>query len=130
MHPLNALKSLEVDRKYYIIEINNSIVGFFVLQTGEAIKDYVLQVESTVLFRSFSIDIDFRNKGIAKKTLHRILHHQTFFKETDRYLMLTVNINNEKAKKIYESLGFQSCGEICLKKSKLIRMCHDLKIEK
>lgn len=130
IHPIEALNSQERDRKYYVIEIDDCIAGFFVLQTGEAIKEYVLQVDSSVLFRSFSIDIDHRNKGIAKKALHHILHHPTFFKQTDHYLMLTVNTDNQKAKKIYESLGFQSCGEICLKKSKLIRMCHNLKIEK
>jgi GNAT superfamily N-acetyltransferase len=68
--PAEALANCEQekDRTPVLILAENKLAGFFVLDAGEAVKEYT-ESSGALLIRSYSIHPDYQGKGVGKKSL-------------------------------------------------------------
>ncbi|KZE63959.1 hypothetical protein AWM68_12670 [Fictibacillus phosphorivorans] len=111
--PAQALNFCEEDERRvpFVIESSGKAVGFFVLHTGENIRDFTSNPNAMVI-RALSINHTEQGRGYAKDAM---LQLPTFvmanFPEVDE-LILAVNFKNEPAKKLYEKAGFTDRGQI------------------
>lgn len=89
-----------ISKEVYIIEIENLIAGFVILQTSGTFKGYI---------QTICIDEDYRGIGLGKQLLH--------FCE-DRILNISPNIFicvssfNKGAIRLYEEFGFKLIGKL------------------
>ncbi|MEF3303580.1 GNAT family N-acetyltransferase [Paenibacillus sp. GYB003] len=97
------------ERHPIVIMGRNEPVGFFVLHSGEKVKEYA-ENPNAMLLSAFSIDYAEQGKGYAKKgmgLLKRFVNRQ--FAKCDE-IVLAVNRGNIPAQKLYEKAGFTDTG--------------------
>ncbi len=93
------------DRFPIVIEMNQHIVGFFVLHKGHEIREYTSNPNG-MLLRALSINYCEQGKGYGTNALKVLpAFIKEHFKETTE-VVLAVNHNNSIAKKLYERIGF------------------------
>ncbi|KJL03279.1 MULTISPECIES: GNAT family N-acetyltransferase [Priestia] len=95
----------ERDRAPVLILAENKLAGFFVLDAGEAVKEYT-ESSGALLIRSYSIHPDYQGTGVGKKSLKLlpsfIIHHFP----TKNKVVLGVNHKNTAAQRLYKRCGF------------------------
>lgn len=80
--------------------------GFFVLDFGEDRVEFSTN-ENCVLLRSLSVNPLLQGQGIGKEALGQLPEFlRKFFPGTNE-IVLAVNENNPRAKKLYEDFGYQ-----------------------
>jgi diamine N-acetyltransferase len=83
----------------YILHLQGKVIGFFYISyTPESTDNYWIG--------GFQIDKDYQGKGIGEVSLERIIE---FIKEKHslcKVISLTIERNNERARKLYERIGF------------------------
>lgn len=97
-------------------------IGFFVLDVGED-KYRITDNNNSILFRSFSLNPEWQSLGFAFKALELldafILNEFSSINE----IVLSVNVENEKAIRLYQKIGFIENQKILFsKKGKLKTM--------
>jgi len=96
---------------YPIVILNHDLpVGYFVLQIGEAVKEYT-ENERSILLRSYSINSDQQGKRFGKQSLE--LLDQLVLKLLPNYteIVLAVNDRNSVAANLYLKSGFVDRGQ-------------------
>lgn len=85
-----------------ILNENNEVIGFTMLRKFE---------ENSYFLWEFAIDKNFQGKGLGKKSLEELI---SFLRKEYNLKILTTTyiFGNEKAKKLYENLGFKEIGII------------------
>ncbi len=86
--------SFENNEKYYKIISNNKEVGFV------GIKEY----ENEIYLYRFYISNQYRNNGIGTEVLKQLID---MAKKQNKDISLEVMGNNERARKLYEKIGFK-----------------------
>lgn len=105
--PLENIESSRTDneRNPTLVLENSMCIAFFTLHVGAGPAEYTLNSHA-ILFRSFSVDVNYRNQGYAKKILTQLPEYiKTYFPGKDE-IILTVNTDNEKAIHLYEKAGY------------------------
>ena len=80
---------------------NSGIIG-----VCEIIRSW--KKENTVFIHSFYIDKSYRNKGIGKKFLQKVI--DVLKKDNIKIIELTVDSGNEAANRLYKRTGFKKAG--------------------
>ncbi|MBU5441269.1 GNAT family N-acetyltransferase [Paenibacillus sp. MSJ-34] len=92
-----------------VITADSVPVGFFVLVSGERVKEYTVNPNALLLI-AFSIDYRRQRKGYAKQgleSLHRFV--PAHFPVIDE-IVLSVNLRNVAAQTLYAKAGFEDRG--------------------
>ncbi len=105
--PAEALAKCEQekDRTPVLILAANKLAGFFVLDAGEAVKEYT-ESSGALLIRSYSIHPDYQGKGVGKKSLKLLLSFINRYFPTKNKVVLGVNHKNTAAQHLYKRCGF------------------------
>lgn len=97
-HCLKAFEGSE--KEIYVVEIEQEIAGFVILQMGGTFKGYI---------QTICIDEAYRGRGLGKKLLQfceeRIL-------EISPNIFICVSSFNKGAIRLYEEFGFKLVGEL------------------
>ncbi|MED3977817.1 GNAT family N-acetyltransferase [Priestia megaterium] len=88
-----------------MILAENKLAGFFVLDAGEAVKEYT-EGSGALLIRSYSIHPDYQGKGVGKKSLKRLPSFINHHFRTKNKVVLGVNHKNTAAQHLYKQSGF------------------------
>lgn len=102
-----AGRELETDLSGYPVTIfcDSQPVGFFVLDTGKD-KAEIAENPQAILLRSLSINPEFQSKGIGNQTIKILPNFVTAHFPHSNEIVLTVNINNNLARRIYLNEGY------------------------
>lgn len=105
--PAEALAKCEQekDRTPVLILAENKLAGFFVLDAGEAVKEYT-EGSGALLIRSYSIHPDYQGKGVGKKSLKLLPSFINHHFRTKNKVVLGVNHKNTAAQHLYKRCGF------------------------
>ncbi|MFQ6386692.1 GNAT family N-acetyltransferase [Priestia aryabhattai] len=105
--PAEALAKCEQEKDGtpVLILAENKLAGFFVLDAGEAVKEYT-ESSSTLLIRSYSIHPDYQGKGVGKKSLKLLPSFINYHFPTKNKVVLGVNHKNTAAQHLYKRSGF------------------------
>lgn len=95
----------ERDRTPVLILAENKLAGFFVLDAGEAVKEYT-EGSGALLIRSYSIHPDYQGKGVGKKSLKLLPSFINHHFRTKNKVVLGVNHKNTAAQHLYKRCGF------------------------
>lgn len=95
----------EKDRTPVLILAENKLAGFFVLDAGEAVKEYT-KSSGALLIRSYSIHPDYQGKGGGKKSLKFLPAFINHHFPTKNEVVLGVNYKNTTAQHLYIRSGF------------------------
>jgi RimJ/RimL family protein N-acetyltransferase len=111
--PNDALNKCVEDpgRKPVVITASDQTVGFFVLHTGEHIKDFTSNSNAMVI-RALSINHPEQGKGYAKEAMMQLPAFVSSNFPRINELILAVNFKNTPAKQLYEKAGFVDRGQI------------------
>ncbi|MGG0656615.1 GNAT family N-acetyltransferase [Rummeliibacillus pycnus] len=109
--PLESLEICNNDfsRHPVVLEKDGEIVTFFVLHEKDGVAPYST-AEDAILLRSFSTNMMHQGKGYAKKALQSL---PTYLNEHFPHIttiFLTVYPFNDRARKLYEKIGFVDTG--------------------
>jgi len=96
-----CLRAFEgLSKEVYVVEIENLITGFVILQTGGTFKGYI---------QTICIDQDYRGLGLGKQLLQfcedRIL-------KISPNIFICVSFFNKGAIRLYEEFGFKLIGKL------------------
>ncbi|MGG0450766.1 GNAT family N-acetyltransferase [Priestia megaterium] len=95
----------ERDRTPVLILAVNKLAGFFVLDAGEAVKEYT-ESSGALLIRSYFIHPDYQGKGVGKKSLKLLPFFINHHFPTINKVVLGVNYKNTAAQHLYKRSGF------------------------
>lgn len=107
--PKEMLMKVNKNEHPIMITVQSKPVGFFILLTGERVKEYTDHPQAQLLI-AFSIDYKEQGKGYAKKGLQLL---PDFVKKHFPHIgeiVLGVNKKNRPAHQLYEKSGFQDRG--------------------
>lgn len=106
-HPNEVLENFDWQHAYpIVIEVNQQIVGFFVLDALKGQEAYQL-AENTLLLRAFSIDQKFLRRGYAKLALQQLPQWLAAQQIVANDVYLAVNHRNIAAQQLYLHTGFE-----------------------
>jgi RimJ/RimL family protein N-acetyltransferase len=110
-YPTDMIQQSKVDttRNPVVLLNQNYPVGFFVLQSGDRVKEYT-ENPMALLLIALSINSSEQGKGYAKvgmRLLPEFVHQE--FPESDE-IVLAVNHKNIPAQKLYQNVGFEDTG--------------------
>ncbi|OEH93634.1 GNAT family N-acetyltransferase [Bacillus solimangrovi] len=109
--PLDVVSELQNDqhKQPYVIQLGNDLIGFFALYTDEASNIYTSN-KHAILFKSFSIDSRYQNKGYAFNALNLLpkIIKKNFSQKNE--IILTFHHTNTPAKNLYTKAGFSDKG--------------------
>ncbi|NYZ64532.1 GNAT family N-acetyltransferase [Endozoicomonas sp. SM1973] len=95
---------------FYVIQKNNSIIGFFIIDTTYN-KKYSFAQEAELGLRAFLIDKNLQGKGLGKQAVMALIPYlKSAYKEW-KSIVLTVNCKNSGAYRCYLSGGFIDIGD-------------------
>ncbi|MFX3616921.1 MAG: GNAT family N-acetyltransferase [Sporolactobacillus sp.] len=105
--PIDAIKALKdhQDATPIVVLYHQSVIGFLILEKLPQQSIYGAYNDA-LLFRTFSLDINYRGKGLSKIVMNALI---PFVKEnfTDKtHIVLTVNDANKTAINLYKSMGY------------------------
>ena len=112
MHPVKANELAKDDDNRHLIgyEVEGEITTFFVLHENEGVKEYSIN-PNAILLRSFSTDVRHLGKGYAKKALLELPEFIAKHFPKISEVVLSVNLHNEIAQKLYFAVGFVDEGQ-------------------
>lgn len=106
-HPNEVLANFDWQQAYpIVIEVDQQVVGFFVLDCRKGQETYQL-AESTLLLRAFSIDQKFLRRGYAKLALQKLPQWLVDQQLAVTSVYLAVNHRNIAAQQLYLRTGFK-----------------------
>lgn len=88
-----------------VILLNQTVIGFFVLDNGDDKDDYTSDTQS-LLLRSMSLNPAFQGKGYAKQALLCLHDFLIQNQITANKIVLGVHHKNLNAQSLYEKVGF------------------------
>lgn len=97
------LSNVSKDNFIFVAEVDNKVVGVAGLHLAAPIR------ERHIGSVGISVDVDYHGNGIGRALMNTLLDMADNYLKLVR-VELAVNTNNEKAKKLYESLGFEVEG--------------------
>lgn len=83
--------------------------GFLVLHGGVGAGRFV-RPSGELLIRAFFVDAALQGRGVAARALAQLPAFVTGLDRTVRRLVLTVNVENEVARRAYDRAGFRDTG--------------------
>jgi diamine N-acetyltransferase len=98
-----AQSSIERNWVTKAIYYNETLVGFTMYGYSEELQGYEIC--------RFMIDFNHQGKGYGKEGLHLVIQEMVNHFECEE-ILLSFHPENEKAKKLYVSLGFQNTGKV------------------
>jgi RimJ/RimL family protein N-acetyltransferase len=109
--PIDSLPTVKDDLDCYPIVIlsNDLSVGYFVLQVGEAVKEYT-ENDRAIILRSYSINSEQQGKGYGKQSLSLLDQFVPEFLPNYTEIVLAVNDRNHVATSLYLKSGFIDNG--------------------
>lgn len=109
--PEEMLQEVQKDQNKtpIVITAGSVPVGFFILQTGDRVKEFTDHPHSLLLI-AFSIDYQQQGKGYAKQGLNLLKDFVSKYFPAIDEVVLAVNMKNVAAQKLYEKTGFQDRG--------------------
>ncbi|PNZ67480.1 GNAT family N-acetyltransferase [Staphylococcus croceilyticus] len=113
--PLHNIELAQEDSERHPIVImqNDKCVAFFTLHEGSGVAPYSDNLQA-MLFRSFSVDAKYRGEGIGKSIIKTLPHFIAQEFPNVNEIVLTVNTDNHKAIKLYESARYNYSGDAFL----------------
>lgn len=85
-------------------------VAFFTLHIGEGVKPYT-DNPNAIFFRSFSVDSEFRGRGVGKAVIENLPAYIADTFPTVDEIYLTVNTDNEVALQLYKKCDYCYVGD-------------------
>jgi ribosomal protein S18 acetylase RimI-like enzyme len=109
--PITVVDTFKKDEfnQPFVIYFNEHLIGFFALYTNKTGNIYTGN-ENSILFKSFSIDSRFQNKGHALTTLNILPELIKLNFPTKNEILLTVHHTNIPAINLYIKAGFIDNG--------------------
>ncbi|WP_349410101.1 GNAT family N-acetyltransferase [Pseudalkalibacillus sp. SCS-8] len=99
----------DASRNPVVILSEGKPIGFFVLQSGERVKNYT-DKNHCLLLIAFSIDTKYQGKGFAKLALEQLSDYVNVHFPDVQEIVLAVNERNRAAQKLYLKCGFEDHG--------------------
>lgn len=96
----------------FLIISPSSIVGFFVLREMSATPDWASK--NAITLHSFRIGQSYQGRGYGRSGVDLAVQWIARFRPSVKSLMLSVNVRNELAKRVYLKCGFVDTGETCM----------------
>lgn len=107
---INQRKDLEdVNKLIVVIRSNETPVGFFILDNGSDRMELTDNPKS-LLIRSYSINPIYQGKGYGKYAMESVENYTKEKYDGIEELVLSVNIQNERAYHLYLKAGFEDTG--------------------
>ncbi|ALC87694.1 hypothetical protein AM499_19190 [Bacillus sp. FJAT-22090] len=106
-HPLELLERSESNTTYtpIVIKEDDSVAGFFVLDTGDDKFNYTNHQQS-ILLRGYSIHPAYQGRGIAKTSMILLTKYVKEHFPLVEQVVLGVNEANKAAQSVYLKSGF------------------------
>ncbi|MGP7817655.1 GNAT family N-acetyltransferase [Niallia sp. 01092] len=109
--PIQVIDALEENKDIYPVVVNcqEQVIGFFVLEKLQHQSIFGVY-DHAILFRTFSIDANYRGNGLSKKIMNELISFvKENFPDIDT-IVLSVNHKNEKAIRLYERMNYVDTG--------------------
>lgn len=107
---INQRRDLEDPYKYIVvITLDEIAIGFFILDKGTDRMELTDNPKS-LLIRSYSINPIYQGKGYGKHVMESVENYTKEQYDGIEELVLSVNIQNERAYHIYLKAGFEDTG--------------------
>lgn len=109
--PIHVIQAHQKNPDYqpYVVYMDDELIGCFALHTGSTSNFYTAN-EDAVVFKSFSIDSRYQNKGHALETIRLLPEIATDHYPDKDEIVLTVHHTNTPAKNLYIKAGFLDHG--------------------
>jgi ribosomal protein S18 acetylase RimI-like enzyme len=107
-HPVQALESLADTTKTYpiVVLVKDAVAGFFILEELPHQSDYGAY-DHGLLFRAFSLDVNYRGKGLSKIVLEALASFARTHFASKTMIVLGVNAANFAAIGLYKRMGYR-----------------------
>lgn len=107
----NITAAMSDNERYPIVVMDGmQCVAFFTLHRGKGVAPFS-DNQNAVFFRSFSVDQRYRNKGIGKVVMEKLVPFITSTFQDINEIVLTVNTDNPHAMALYRQQGYQYMGD-------------------
>lgn len=108
---INQRRDSEDPEKFIVtILLEETPIGFFILDKGNDRMELTDNAKS-LLIRSYSINPEYQGKGYGKHIMQSVENYvREQYKDRIEELILSVNIQNERAYHIYLKAGFEDTG--------------------
>lgn len=108
---INQRRDSEDPEKFIVtILLEETPIGFFILDKGNDRMELTDNAKS-LLIRSYSINPEYQGKGYGKHIMESVENYaREQYKDEIEELVLSVNIQNERAYHIYLKAGFEDTG--------------------
>lgn len=107
---VNKRKDLEdVDKSIIVVESDKTPIGFFILDRGND-RLQLTENPASLLIRSYSINPEYQGKGYGKKVMELVADYVIQQYDSVHELVLSVNLDNEHAYRMYLKSGFKDTG--------------------
>lgn len=103
------LKFPVLDGIYPVVIVAKEPVGFFLLHDTERVASYT-EAHDALLLSMFSINYPAQGNGHAKAALRQLPNYVREHFPTKSEVVLSVNLNNEAAFSLYQTVGFIDTG--------------------
>lgn len=108
-----ALAKDDVERHPTLVFEDGECVGYFTLHEGKGVEPYS-ENEQAIFFRSFSIDVKYRGRGVGKQVIEMLPQYIKKSFPHINEIVLTVNTDNEKAIQLYKQAHYTYIGDTVL----------------
>lgn len=107
---VNKRKDLEdSDKSIVVIQLDEIPIGFFILDKGSD-RLQLTENPKSLLIRSYSINPEYQGRGYGKKIMESAIDYVSLYYDSVEELVLSVNLENEHAYRIYLKSGFGDTG--------------------
>lgn len=126
--PLENIEAAKTDSERHpnIVMLDQQCVAYFTLHEGTGVRPYS-DNPNAMLFRSFTVDANFRHQGIGKEVMRRLPDFISREFPGFNEIILTVNTDNPSAIHLYEQQGYQYKGEGTLLERPIYIMSQSIK---
>lgn len=93
-------KVLDRTNDTYLLKIENDIIGFVIVSVAGGFTPHI---------RSIAMKPEYRNRGLGTKMIRSV---EQIYAQQYEHIFICVSSFNEKAKKLYLSLGYEIAGEL------------------
>ncbi|MCD8820840.1 GNAT family N-acetyltransferase [Staphylococcus gallinarum] len=115
--PIENIRLAQMDSERHptlVFNAQQQCVGFFTLHEGDGVRPYSSNVAESIFFRSFSIDVRYRGMGYAKCIIEELERYVLSYFPHVKSIYLTVNNDNEIARKLYAACNYEHVGDSLL----------------
>lgn len=103
------IDSIIPDGVHPVVIVNDVPVGFFLLHDTERVKSYT-DNPNALLLSAFSINYPAQGSGYAKSALQQLPEYVRHYFTDKQQVVLSVNLKNEAAFSLYQTVGFADTG--------------------